>query len=95
MGEDVEFKMNFPKFIMLIGLPGSGKSTWAEKYITENANTVLISSDNIRKELFGDENSQEDNNRVFYEMEVRTLNHLNNGVNVIYAYDVNTICIKQ
>lgn len=84
MGEDDEYKMNFPKFIMLIGLPGSGKSTWAEKYITENANTVLISSDNIRKELFGDETSQEDNNRVFYEMEVRTLTHLNNGVNVIY-----------
>ena len=84
MGEDDKYKMNFPKFIMLIGLPGSGKSTWAEKYITENANTVLISSDNIRKQLFGDENSQEDNNRVFYEMEVRTLTHLNNGVNVIY-----------
>ena len=84
MGEDDEYKMNFPKFIMLIGLPGSGKSTWAEKHMINNSDTVLISSDNIRKELFGDENSQEDNNRVFYEMEVRTLNHLNNGVNVIY-----------
>lgn len=84
MGEDDEYKMNFPKFIMLIGLPGSGKSTWAEKYMTENSNTVIISSDEMRKELFNDESSQEDNNRVFYEMEVRTLNHLNNGVNVIY-----------
>lgn len=76
--------MNFPKFMILIGLPGSGKSTWAEKYITENSNTVIISSDEIRKELFNDENSQEDNNRVFYEMEIRTLQNLNNGVNVIY-----------
>lgn len=76
--------MYFPRLIMLIGLPGSGKSTWAAKYVTENSNTVIISSDKIRKELFNDENSQEDNNRVFYEMEVRTLNYLNNGVNVIY-----------
>lgn len=84
MGEDDESKMNFPKFIMLIGLPGSGKSTWAEKYIKENSNTLIISSDKIRKELFNDENSQEDNNRVFYEMEIRTLQNLNNGVDVIY-----------
>ena len=69
---------------MLIGLPGSGKSTWAEKYITENSNTVILSSDEIRKELFNDENSQEYNNRVFYEMEIRTLQNLNKGVNVIY-----------
>lgn len=84
MGEDDEYKMNFPRFVMLIGLPGSGKSTWAEKHITENSNTVIISSDEMRKELFNDESSQEDNNRVFYEMEVRTLQNLNNGVNVIY-----------
>lgn len=76
--------MYFPRLMMLVGLPGSGKSTWAEKYITENGNTVIIASDKIRKELFNDENSQEDNNRVFYEMEVRALNYLNKGVNVIY-----------
>ena len=40
--------MYFPRLIMLIGLPGSGKSTWAEKYVTENSNTVIISSDKIR-----------------------------------------------
>lgn len=84
MGEDDEFKMNFPKFMMLIGLPGSGKSTWAEKYLTNSGNTVIISSDKIRKELFGDENSQEDNTRVFHEMEIRTLDYLNKGVYVIY-----------
>lgn len=84
MGRDDEYKMNFPKFMMLVGLPGSGKSTWAQNYLTEYANTEIISSDEIRKELFNDENSQEDNNRVFHEMEIRTLEYLNRGTNVIY-----------
>lgn len=76
--------MYFPRFIMLIGLPGSGKSTWAEKYITENSNTVIISSDEIRKELFDNEWSQEDNDRVFYEMQNRVIHELSLGRNVIY-----------
>ena len=76
--------MNFPRFIMLIGLPGSGKSTWSQCYLTECVNTVIVSSDEIRKELFSDENSQEDNNRVFHEMEIRTLECLNKGTSVIY-----------
>lgn len=74
--------MNFPMFTMLIGLPGSGKSYYGQK--REKPGTVIISSDVIRQELFGNASSQEDNNRVFKEMLVRTLKNLDRGVNVIY-----------
>ena len=58
------------KLIILCGLPGCGKSTYAENYKAVDdaifeGNTVIHSSDAIRKELFGDESSQEDNARVF------------------------------
>lgn len=47
-----------------IGLPGSGKSTWANKFMSEG-DCVVISSDAIRGELYGDENIQGDPNVVF------------------------------
>lgn len=50
---------------MLVGVSGSGKSTWAKNYIKDHPNTEIISSDAIRLELFGDENSQIDNKKVF------------------------------
>lgn len=76
---------NGPIFFMLVGLPGSGKSQFA-KELKEGLHktTVHLSSDAIRGELFGDENSQEDNARVFYEMKKRALEALNENKNVIY-----------
>lgn len=41
--------------ILLIGLPGSGKSTLARQFIVANSKLKLISTDEIRKSLFGDE----------------------------------------
>lgn len=74
-----------PTFFMLVGLPGSGKSRFARELkdsITKP--TIHLSSDAIRGELFGDENSQEDNARVFYEMKKRTFEALSEGKNVVY-----------
>lgn len=39
--------------ILLSAIPGSGKSTWARAYQANHANTFIVSSDEIRKELFG------------------------------------------
>lgn len=39
--------------ILCIGIPGSGKSTWAAKYLDEHKATVVISTDKLREELFG------------------------------------------
>lgn len=49
-----------------------------------NENTVILSSDSIRKELYGDENDQTDPSKVFDLMFRRTVESLNAGKNVIY-----------
>lgn len=70
-------------FTMMVGLPGSGKSTYAEKLSKEH-NAVICSSDKIREELCGDENSQDNNSAVFKLLHSRIKEHLRNGENVIY-----------
>lgn len=76
--------MNRPSLILLVGIPGSGKTTYAEKHIKENPNTVHLSSDKIRAELWGDEATQGDNNEVFSLMQSRAIDALNNGQSVVY-----------
>jgi predicted kinase len=76
--------MNRPSLILLVGIPGSGKTTYAEKYIEENPNTVHLSSDKIRAELWGNEATQGDNNKVFSLMQSRAIDALNNGQSVVY-----------
>lgn len=41
--------------IFLIGLPGSGKSTIARSILATHADAVIISTDAIRAQLFGDD----------------------------------------
>ena len=73
----------FPKFTMLIGLPGCGKSTLANKF-KATSHTVVLSSDSIREELFGDEDEQMEPERVFATMFYRTVQALEDDLNVIY-----------
>ena len=76
--------MNIPKLILLVGIPGAGKTTYAKNYIEQNANTLHLSSDAIRKELYGDEAAQGNPSDVFSLMQKRAIEALNNGQNVIY-----------
>lgn len=71
-----------PIFTMLVGLPGSGKSTWAEKN-KDIVNEVIHSSDEIRKEL-GDVNDQSKNEEVFNILHKRIKDDLKSGKDVIY-----------
>lgn len=41
------------KLIMLKGLPGSGKSTWANQYITDHSNAIRVNKDDLRRMLRG------------------------------------------
>jgi len=43
------------RLILLIGLPGSGKSSLAKQLLAEDPRRQLISTDVIRSQLFGDE----------------------------------------
>lgn len=71
------------KLYMMIGLPASGKSTLAEE-ISKSEDAEIVSSDNIRKELYGNENIQGDNNKVFRILQERIINGLKNNKNMIY-----------
>lgn len=44
--------------ILLIGLPGSGKSSLAQQLLAEDSQRILISTDAIRRQLFGNEATQ-------------------------------------
>ena len=74
--------MTRPILILLCGIPGSGKTTYAEKI--KNSYTYHLSSDAIRKELYGDENIQGNPSDVFALMQDRAIMLLNNGFDVIY-----------
>ena len=70
-----------PKLVLMVGLPGSGKSTYAMTKFSKGY--TILSSDSIRKELFGDEGSQENNKLVFetlYSHMVDALKHKRNVV---------------
>lgn len=78
-----------PKFIMMVGLPGSGKSTWAKEYARTSENeTVILSSEIIREELFGscgvDVQTSENHEKVFTAMFRRAKAALAEGKNVVY-----------
>lgn len=48
--------MDFCVLILTIGIPGAGKSTWVKEYLEMYPNgTFVISTDEIRKELTGNE----------------------------------------
>ena len=82
--------MSKPTFTMMVGLVGSGKSTYA-KQLAEETNAIICSSDAIREELCGDENSQDNNNEVFKILHSRIKENLKNGKNVIYdATNINS-----
>ena len=56
--------MQEPKFIIMCGLPYSGKSSLA-KEIAARENAIIFSSDKIREELYGSEDIQGDPQEVF------------------------------
>lgn len=76
--------MTKPKLIFCVGLPASGKSTYAKKYTETHKNTIWLSSDNIRKELYGDETIQNNPEKIFLLMRVRTKEALMQGINVVW-----------
>ena len=70
-----------PTLTLLVGIPGSGKTTWANKRCRKNQ--VVLSSDLIRKELFNDETNQSNNKLVFKTLYDKAKTYLKNGTSVI------------
>ena len=69
--------------IMMIGVAGSGKSTIAAD-ISRNTGAEIVSSDAIRKEIYGDEGCQDNPAKVFEIVHNRVLISLREGRDVIY-----------
>lgn len=81
-----ETNENLPLLTILVGIQGSGKSTWAEKQKSEN-NKVVLSSDKIRQEC-----PNWINDDVFKELYKRANYWLSKNIGVII--DSTAITIK-
>ncbi len=73
--------MKTQKFIMLVGLPASGKSTISKQY--ENEGYKIHSSDNLREEILGDVSNQSQNANIFNILAERIRLDLLIGYNVV------------
>jgi len=77
-----------PILFMLVGLPGSGKSTYAKMLqITSRnrgPNPVIVSTDEIRGELLGNDEDQSGNEMVFETAYDRICHNLLEGLDVIF-----------
>lgn len=71
-------------FEMYVGLPASGKDSYYNEYDKDNPNVIMVSSDAIREEVFGDINDQTHNEKVFDIMYKRTIEAFQNGKSVVY-----------
>ena len=74
--------MGKPRLTLMVGLPASGKSTYAHK-IAPHLKAVVLSSDTIRNELLGSEKDQSNNELVFKTLYSRAKELLIKGINVI------------
>ncbi len=81
---DLKMSSNIPTLYYLVGLVGSGKTTYAHQLAKDNENTIVLSSDSIREELYGDESIQGDSQKVFNLLHKRVKDNLKNDVNVVY-----------
>lgn len=76
--------MSDVRFIMMVGIVGSGKSTISDELMQGRDDVAYVSSDAIREELSGDVNNQDINGEVFATMLTRTKQYLADRISVIY-----------
>jgi len=57
------------KIIVLVGISGSGKSTFAKKYCYSKNNTIIVSRDNVRMLLFG--HNEQDLNEYYKDNRIK------------------------
>ena len=80
------------KVIIMVGISGSGKS-YKTDYLKNKYNAIVLSSDELRKTLYGDETDQTHNEEVFGTLYKNLRDLLTQGKNVIV--DATNITIKS
>lgn len=78
---------------IMIGLPASGKSTYAKSMIRKEA--TVLSSDDIRAELGIKDYTDKSNKLVFNELHTRLYNLLDNVNNLHIIYDATNLSKKR
>lgn len=79
--------------ICMVGIAGSGKSTWAKQLNAIYHNSVIVSSDAMRERVSGDEAIQSDNNALFEAIHNEIIAFLVAGRDVIF--DATNILAKN
>lgn len=69
-------------FYMMVGLPGSSKTTVSKK-LSKEYNAIIIATDELREELLGDVQDQSSNGLIFQEAIHRIIENLKDK-NVIF-----------
>ena len=83
-----------PRLIVMVGLPASGKSSYAKKLEKENpTNSVIVSSEAIREEIWGSVEDQSRNGEVFRIFHERIRRNLEKKKDVIA--DATNITMKS
>ena len=77
-----DFQSEKPKFIIPVGISGSGKSRYIKSL--EGQGFIVVSPDDIRRELTGSISDQSRNSDVFPLAFKRTIDALNSGKSVIF-----------
>lgn len=73
-----------PILIILMGIPGSGKTTWRNDFVSKHPEYVVINPDEIRREVTGSISDQSKNNVVWKLAYERLEEAVNNRKNVIF-----------
>ena len=81
---NTDFSNMSSTIFILIGPPGSGKTTFKNKILSAHPDLVYISPDEVRGEVNGDENDQSNSSKVFAIVYQRLIQSLSEGKNVIY-----------
>jgi len=69
--------------IILVGLPASGKSTFAKQFILDNPGWVRINKDTLRLEIGGNDSWYKKEKLVFKRERELIKESIDNGINVV------------
>lgn len=80
------------RLYMLVGIPASGKSTWAKTQ--SDKDVVYICLDKIREKLYGDENIQGEWSEINIELTTQLLNAIKDNKVKTVVYDATNVKSK-